>query len=74
MKIINIIHIAQIVVAALLILVILLQNKGAGLSDIFGGAGGIYQTKRGLEKKLFIATIIFAIIFFIISFASVIMM
>ena len=74
MKIVNILHIAQLLIAVLLILAILLQNKGAGLSDIFGGGGGsVFQTKRGLEKKLFISTIVLSIIFFIVSFASVIM-
>jgi len=61
------IKISQIVVAVLLILAILLQNRGAGLGSVFGGGGGVYLTKRGLEKKLYIATIVFAIIFFLLS-------
>jgi protein translocase SecG subunit len=73
MQLANMLHIAQLLIAILLILAILLQNKGAGLSNIFGGGGGsVFQTKRGLEKKLFISTIVLSIIFFIVSLASVI--
>jgi len=59
--------IAQLVVAVLLIVAILLQNRGAGLSGVFGGAGNVYMAKRGLEKKLFVFTIILSIIFFAVS-------
>jgi preprotein translocase subunit SecG len=62
--------IAQIVVSLLLIIVILLQNRGAGLGSAFGGTGGVYLTKRGLEKKLFIATIVLAVCFFGLSLAN----
>lgn len=62
------IKIAQIVVAILLMVAILMQSRGAGLGGVFGGTGGgVYLTKRGLEKKLFIATIILAAIFILLS-------
>ncbi len=48
--------IIQIIIAILLMVAILLQNRGSGLSNIFGGSGNIYRTKRGLEKKLFTLT------------------
>lgn len=50
---------------------ILLQNRGAGLSGVFGGASNVYRTKRGVEKKLFILTIILAILFISISLAGI---
>lgn len=59
----NILNIVQIVIAALLIVTILLQQRGAGLSGAFGGEGGVYFKKRGAEKVLFIATIILATLF-----------
>lgn len=65
------IKIIQIVVAILLMAAILMQNRGAGLGGIFGGSGGVYLTKRGLEKKLFIATIILAAIFILLSLAVI---
>jgi len=64
------IKIGQIVVAILLITAILMQNRGAGLGGIFGGGGGVYLTKRGLEKKLYIATIVLAAIFILLSLSS----
>ena len=64
------IKIGQVVIAILLIISILLQNRGAGLGGVFGGGGGVYLTKRGLEKKLFIATIILAAIFLLLSLGA----
>lgn len=65
-------QILQIVLAALLITAILLQNRGGGLSGIFGGGGNVYMTKRGLEKKIFVATIVLSVLFFSVSLLSVI--
>jgi preprotein translocase subunit SecG len=63
--------IAQIVVSVLLMVVILLQNRGTGLGSAFGGTGGgVYLTKRGLEKKLFVATIVLAVIFILLSLGA----
>ncbi|MDD5071245.1 MAG: preprotein translocase subunit SecG [Patescibacteria group bacterium] len=65
--------IIQIIIAVALMAVILLQNRGAGLSGVFGGSGNVYLTKRGFEKKLFIATIIISIIFLAISLLAIIL-
>jgi len=65
-----ILTIIQLSIATILTVVILMQNRGAGLSGVFGGSGGgVYRTKRGLEKILFYSTIIFAILFIGISIA-----
>ena len=53
----------NILVMVVLIIVIALQNKSSGLSNVFGGAGNIVQTRRGFEKWLFYATIVLGIIF-----------
>jgi len=53
----------NIIVMLILILVIALQNKSSGLSNVFGGAGNIVQTRRGFEKWLFYATIILGVLF-----------
>ena len=60
----------QVAIAIMLMTAILLQNRGAGVGGVFGGSGGVYLTKRGLEKKLYILTIILAIIFVLLSFAA----
>ena len=57
----------QFISAVLLIGAIMLQHRGAGVSEVFGGSGNVYRTKRGLEKILFTSTIILSIIFFGVS-------
>jgi protein translocase SecG subunit len=59
------IPIVQILIAIALVILILLQERSAGLSGILGGGegGGFYQTRRGLEKIIFASTIILAAIF-----------
>ena len=49
----------------------LLQAKGSGLSGVFGGDGGVYKTRRGIERTLFNVTIGVSIAFFTISVISV---
>ncbi len=49
--------------ALLLVLCILAQSQGVGLSATFGGEGGFYATKRGVEKTLFYLTVLFAVVF-----------
>lgn len=64
-------NIGQIVTAVLLIVAILFQSRGTGLSSVFGGEGNVYRTKRGFEKGLFIATIVLSILFLGIALANI---
>ena len=57
------ISIIQIILGVLLVLVIIIQQKGSGLGTAFGGDMGFYRTKRGAEKLLFYATIAIALAF-----------
>lgn len=57
-------NIIQLVLATFLTLLILLQQKGTGLSGVFGGSSNVYSTKRGVDKILHYTTIVTAIIFF----------
>jgi protein translocase SecG subunit len=60
-----ILHWTLIITAVLLSFSILLQHKSSGLGAGFGGTGGnSYSSKRGLDRILVIATVIFAVIFF----------
>ena len=63
----SLLDIAQILVSVLLVIAILLQQRGGGLSGVFGGEGSVYATRRGIEKSIFVATIILAALFIIIS-------
>ena len=65
-------QIVQIIVAATLITLILLQTKGTGLGGIFGGDSSVYKSRRGVEKTLFNATIALSLVFFLVAIANVI--
>lgn len=56
-------EIAQLILAVLVIVSILLQQQGSGLGAAFGGEGNFYRSKRGLEKILFYATIVLIVLF-----------
>ena len=59
------IPIVQIAISIVLVILILLQERSAGLSGIMGGGegGGFYQTRRGLEKMIFVATVVLSVVF-----------
>lgn len=67
----NILAISQVIVSVIIIVLILLQERSAGLSGIFGGdSSSFYQTRRGMEKTIFAATIGLAVIFLALSIAQ----
>lgn len=68
----KILTVVELVIAVILILVILMQNKGVGLTAAFGGEGGIYRSKRGIEKGLFVLTIILAIVFVVLAIVQLV--
>lgn len=63
----NFLLIAQIVLSIIIIILILLQQRGTALGSAFGESGGFYATRRGLEKKIFWLTIISGALFIILS-------
>ncbi len=64
--------IAQILLGVALIAGVLLQSKGEELGGVFGGAQGVYQTRRGIDRVLFTITIFIAIAFFVLALINVI--
>lgn len=62
-----VISLVQIILGVLLILVIIIQQKGSGLGSAFGADMGFYRSKRGAEKLLFYGTIILSAIFILSS-------
>ncbi len=52
-----------LVSSVLVILLILLQQRGASLGAGLGGSGELYTTRRGLEKTIFNVTVVMIIIF-----------
>ena len=59
----NILETTTIISAILSVLLILLQQRGASLGAGFGASGELYTTRRGLDKSLFNATIVFVVVF-----------
>ncbi len=60
----------QVLVSIALMLSILLQARGAGLSGTFGGDSAVYRSRRGIEKRLFQFTIVLGVLFIIFSLAN----
>jgi preprotein translocase, secG subunit len=63
MNLSSILQIVSIVSAVLMIVAILLQQRGASLGAGFGGSSELYTTRRGLDKNLFEVTIFLAVTF-----------
>ena len=57
----------QIIVSTVLVILVLLQQRGSSLGSLFGGTGEFYAARRGMEKKILWGTIIFAILFNILA-------
>lgn len=56
-------QITTLISGALVILLILLQARGASLGAGFGSSGELFTTRRGIDKSLHEATIVLAIVF-----------
>ena len=63
MNIDTILQIVTVGSSVLMIVAILLQQRGASLGAGFGSSGELYTTRRGLDKNLFEVTIVLAVIF-----------
>ena len=60
-------NILEIIIAIVLIGLILLQVQGSGLSGAFGGGGEFYRSRQSIEKILVIGTVVFSLLFGILS-------
>ena len=60
----------QIIVSIALIVAILLQARGTGLSSTFGGDSAVYRSRRGVERRLWQFTIVLLTLFVLFSLAS----
>lgn len=62
----------QLIIAILLIVVIILQTRGTQAGIAFGGSGESYRSKKGIERILFYATVVLAVLFASISILSLV--
>lgn len=65
-------RVVQIILSIAVVVFILLQARGAGLGSAFGGssAGSVFKTRRGVERLIFNGTIVFIVLFALISVVS----
>lgn len=63
MSIDSILQIVMVVSAVLMVITVLLQQRGATLGAGFGSSGELYTTRRGVDKNLFDTTVILAVVF-----------
>jgi len=69
----NLLLLAQLLVSIVLIVLILLQQRGTALGSAFGGqGGGFYGTMRGIQKKIFWLTVVFGALFILLAIANLI--
>ncbi|MDO4773546.1 MAG: preprotein translocase subunit SecG [Candidatus Saccharibacteria bacterium] len=59
--------------ALLMMIAILLQQRGASLGAGFGASGELFTTRRGFDKNLFDVTIILAVIFVLSILAGMVL-
>lgn len=60
----------QLLVSVALILSVILQARGAGLSGAFGGDSAVFRSRRGIERRLWQFTIALLVLFVLFSMTS----
>ncbi len=75
----NYLPIIQIIVAVSLTILILLQQRGTALGSAFGGGGGggdgggeFYATRRGIQQKIYWASIVLGVLFIVLAILNLI--
>ncbi len=63
----------QIVLSIVLGALILIQQRGESLGSVFGGDSSSYTSRRGIEKTVFILTIVVSTLFFASAVVAVIL-
>lgn len=63
MNIETVLQVVMIGSCVLMMVCILLQQRGASLGAGFGSSGELFTTRRGTDKSLYEATIILAVLF-----------
>ena len=69
----TILYYTQLAISVLLIILIVIQQRGAALGSGFGGVGEVYSTKRGAQKKIYYATIAVATIFLVLGVLNILL-
>jgi preprotein translocase subunit SecG len=62
--------VGQILVSIALMVAILMQARGTGLSGTFGGDSAVYRSRRGIERRLWQFTLLLAGLFVLFSLVA----
>ena len=62
-----ILAVGQIIVSVFLIIAVLMQARGVGLSSAFGGDSSVYRSRRGIERQLMRFTVLLVVLFVLFS-------
>ena len=62
-----ILAVGQIIVSVFLIIAVLMQARGVGLSSAFGGDSSVYRSRRGIERQLMRFTVLLVVFFVLFS-------
>ena len=62
--------VGQIILDIALIVAILMQARGTGLSGTFGGDSAVYRSRRGIERRLWQFTIVLLVLFVLFAVVS----
>jgi preprotein translocase subunit SecG len=73
MNIDTILQIITLGSSVLMVVAILLQQRGASLGAGFGSSGELYTTRRGLDKNLFEVSVVLAVIFILSILAGLLL-
>lgn len=69
----RILLISQIIVSVLLVVFILLQQRGTALGSAFGSeGGGFYGTRRGIQQKILWGSVVLGALFIILALLNLI--
>jgi preprotein translocase subunit SecG len=71
-QIVQYLDVALIITSIALIASVILQNKGVGLGGFSGtDSSSVFTSRRGVEKTIFVITIVLSVIFFILTIITV---
>ena len=66
--------IVQVLLAIILMASVLLQGRGSSLGEAFGGGSSFFTSRRGVERTLFIITVVIAALFIITALLNLFFM
>lgn len=61
----------QIIISIFLIVLVMMQSRGSGLTASSREQTSLFRTRRGIERTLFNSTLVLAVVWVLVSIATV---